>query len=140
MARKQKQKSYGELTIWIAGIYLVFFAINYFGKPFQMFLTDHISLSSKEDIWLLALVQTLTVIIILLAFWFSIKLAFKALQSPKRFVYFGIFFILLGGGGLLAMLISAPASVLKKNPHVIIIGAFLFLIGLFMLLKRKAKG
>lgn len=115
------------------------FAFNYFGKPSEVYLTNKIYVSTKDDIWLWTFIQVITLAIILIAFIVTLKLCLKALQSPYRNYYFGTFLLLLGGGGLLAILLTAPKDLLQKNIHVPIIGAVIAAFGIWMLIKGKLK-
>ncbi len=128
-----------ETALWIIGVYIILFAFNYFGEPSEVYLTNRIYVSTKEDIWLWTFIQVITFAIILIAFIVTLKLCLKALKSPYRNYYFGTFLFLLGGGGLLAMLLTAPKDLLQKNIHVPIIGAVIAAFGILMLIKGKLK-
>ncbi len=128
-----------ETVLWIIGVYIIIFAFNYFGKPSEVYLTNRIYVSTKDDIWLWTFIQVITFAIILSVFIVTLKLCLKALQSPYRNYYFGTFLLLLGGGGLLAMLLTAPKDLLQKNIHVPIIGGVIAAFGILLLIKGKLK-
>ena len=134
-----KQPGKLETALWIIGVYIILFAFNYFGSSSEVYLTNRIYVSTKEDIWLWTFIQVVTLAIILIAFIVTLKLCIKALKSPYRNYYFGTFLLLLGGGGLSAMLLTAPKDLLQKNIHVPIIGAVIAAFGILMLIKGKLK-
>lgn len=139
MNKSKKPISLKSLISWIIGGYLILFIINYFSKPSEVFLTNKIYISTKEDIWLWTFIQVITLVILVVVFILTLKLCFKALISPRRFIYFGSFFILLGGGGVMAILLTAPKDVLQKNIHVPVIGAVIAAIGILMIIKGRLK-
>ena len=84
-----------ETALWIIGVYIILFAFNYFGSSSEVYLTNRIYVSTKEDIWLWTFIQVVTLAIILIAFIVTLKLCIKALKSPYRNYYFGTFLLCL---------------------------------------------
>lgn len=98
-----------------------------------IFLTHTISIESKQEPLLYAILIGSTLVILLAAMYYTLRTCFHILHSKYAFIIFGLFIFLLGAGGLAAALYHIPSKDLQQFIHIIVIGAFFALMGLFMI-------
>lgn len=102
-------------------------------------LTDNICLSTKNSPALLAMAQSsLIMLLIFVAFFTSYLMMLAWLKGFAIYLGAGLM-ILLGGGGVATLIAVTPKDELLDFIHIIIIGSFFILLGIFMLYKTLQK-
>ena len=91
-----------KLFIFIFAIYILFLIVNIVSDEYREWVTDSWALSSKDDLLFFTLLQTLSILIIVIAAKFSLLLARVMVYSKYRRIWFALLFSVLGFVGFFA--------------------------------------
>ncbi len=120
------------LWVFIAGfIYGYIVTLSQGNKT--LYLTNTIRVETKEQPVLYAILTGSMLILLFITVYFTFRLCFLVICSGHAFLIFGIFIFLFGSAGLTAVLLHLPEEGALTVIHVILIGAFFTLLGLFLI-------
>jgi hypothetical protein len=128
----RRRRSFNTWPVWLFGTYLGLVALNRLAPGYTECVTDSWCLSSRDDGWLLSLLQIAFLILIVVAARFAFAWAIRMLASPRRHWWFLLFFSALGLAGIAAWLATVPREQWLAFAHIPAIGAFLIALGVLM--------
>jgi hypothetical protein len=128
----RRRRSFNTWPVWLFGAYLGLVALNRIAPGYVECVTDSWCLSSRDDGWLLSLLQIAFLILIVVAARLAFALAIRMLTSRRRHWWFFIFFALLGIAGIAAWLATVPRGQWLDFAHIPAIGVFLIALGVLM--------
>jgi hypothetical protein len=128
----RRRRSFNSWPVWLFGSYLALVALNRIAPGYIECVTDSWCLSSRDDGWLLSLLQIAFLILVVVAARFAFVWAIRILVSPRRHWWFLIFFTLLGIAGIAVWFATVPRRQWLDVAHVPAIGVFLIALGVLM--------
>jgi hypothetical protein len=117
---------------WVAAAYAALAALNLLTPAYTECVSDSWCLSSRADWWLLALLQLALLLLGLAAAGLALIWAFRMLASPRRHVWFLLFFVVLGASGTLVWFATVPRAQWGAFVHVPIAGVLCIGLGVLM--------
>ncbi len=107
-------------------------SLNRIAPGYTECVTDSWCLSSRDDGWLLSLLQIAFLILVVVAAWLAFAWAIRMLASPRRHWWFLLFFAALGLAGIAAWIATVPRAQWGSFAHIPAIGALCVALGLLM--------
>ena len=134
-----KRKYWLGFLISFFFLFLFFLILNILGDEYTEWVTNNWSLSSKNDIILFTLLQTTTILILVLSAIFGLNLAYKMLKSKYRRIWFALFFLILGLVGFFAYFQFVFKEDRIEFLHIPIIASMFLIMALGALFFKRKK-
>ena len=128
-----------KLPIFIFSIYIFFLIVNISSDEYREWVTDSWGLSSKEDLLLFTLLQTVSILVIVITVYFSLFLAKAMLSSKHRRIWFALFFLVLGLVGVFAYFQFVPKEDRMEFLHIPVIAMLFLVMALGVLFFKRKK-
>ena len=128
----RRRRSFNTWPVWLFGAYLGLVALNRIAPGYTECVTDSWCLSSRDDGWLLSLLQIAFLILVVVAAWLAFAWAIRMLASPRRHWWFLLFFAALGLAGIAAWIATVPRAQWGSFAHIPAIGALCVALGVLM--------